>query len=141
MIFSKNRVKILSLPIHSSPQHKLVRIINLSKNTILAEKAKIADNFFSRLKGLLGKLCLATGEGLILVSCDSVHTLFMRFPIDVAFVNKENMIIKTYSCLKPWRLSAIFLNSALCLELPAGVLSVTRTQEGDHIKIEPLSCL
>lgn len=95
----------------------------------------MASNFFLRLKGLLARRSLEAGEGLILVPCDSVHTFFMRFPIDVAFVDKQNRIIKIYSRLRPWRLTAIFIKAALCLELPAGTFVSTHTQEGDKLSL------
>ena len=112
-----------------------VKIINLSKNTVLAENAEPADNFFRRLIGLMGSPCLKAGEGLILKPCNSIHTFFMRFPIDVAFIDRENKIVKIYPCLPAWRLSGIFFNSALCLELPAGTLAITRSQAGDTIQL------
>lgn len=112
-----------------------MRVINVSKNTVLAENARLAEGFFSRLKGLLGESGLTPGECLIIKPCDSIHTFFMRFVIDVAFVDKENKIIKIYACLKPGKLSGIFFNAAFCLELPSGTLSRTKTEEGNLINI------
>ncbi len=112
-----------------------MKIINLSKQAALAEEATLADTFLSRLKGLLGRQSLGAGEALMLSPCDSVHTFFMRFAIDVAFLNKQNEIIGIYPCLKPWRITRIFFKASSCLELPAGVLHATQTQLGDHIEI------
>jgi uncharacterized membrane protein (UPF0127 family) len=122
-----------------APPKNLVKIINTTKNTLLAEKAEIADNFWLRLKGLLGKNCLQPGEGLIIRPCTSIHTLFMRFPIDAVFVDKQNKAIKAYCALSPWRSSAMFFNSSLCIELPAGTLNTSRTEKGDDVQIVPLS--
>lgn len=112
-----------------------MKIINLSKNTVIAKDVKIADNLLSRLKGLLGKPALNTQEALILKPCNSIHTCFMRFAIDAAFINRHNQIIKVYSSLKPWRISGIFFNAAFCIELPPGTLTITNTREGDNISI------
>lgn len=112
-----------------------IKVINLSQNTALAEKAELANSFFRRLIGLMGRPFLKAGEGLILKPCNSIHTFFMRFPIDAAFVDRENKIVKIYSCLPAWRLSGIFFNSAFCLELPAGTLAITRSQAGDTIQL------
>lgn len=120
MIFSRNEPRL--------------KIINVSKNTTLAENAKLADNFFKRLIGLMGKANLEAGGALILKPCTSIHTFFMRFPIDVAFVDRENRIVKIYPSLPSWRLSGMFLNSVLCLELPAGTLAITHSQAGDTIQ-------
>lgn len=111
------------------------RILNLTRNSVLAEKAVIADNFFSRLQGLLGKDGLVPGEGLILKPCDSIHTFFMRFVIDAAFVDKNNRVVRLYHSLKPWRLSGVFPRAAFCIELPARTLQFSFTQEGDKIEI------
>lgn len=116
-----------------------VKIINVSKNTILAERAEIADTFWPRLKGLLGRKQLDPKTGLILKTCTSIHTLFMRFPIDAVFVDSKNRIIKTYHALPAWRLSAILFNSAFCIELPAGTLLASRSEARDYVQIIPFS--
>ena len=112
-----------------------LKILNLTRSTILAEKAVIADSLFSRLQGLLGRDSLASGEGLILKPCDSIHTFFMRFPIDVAFVDKNNRVIRLYHSLKPWRISGIFSHAAFCIELPARTLQFSFTQKGDQLEV------
>jgi len=112
-----------------------LKILNLTRNAILAEKAIIADSFFRRLQGLLGQDSLASGAGLILKPCDSIHTFFMNFPIDVVFLDRYDLAIKVYHSLPPWRMSGTFFRSALCLELPAGSLLQSRTQEGDRLQI------
>src|SRR3989338_5257016 len=114
---------------------KPVKKLNITRNTTLAENTVIADSFFSRLQGLLGKDGLASGEGLILKPCDSIHTFFMRFAIDAAFVDKNNRVIRLYHSLKPWRMSGIFPRAAYCIELPARTLQFSFTQQGDQIEI------
>lgn len=124
----------LSLPPGVLAQNKGgVKIINITRNSFLADKAGIADSLWPRLKGLLGKESLGPGEGLVIMPCGSIHTFFMRFPIDVAFIDRNQRVIRLYPSLPPWRLSGVFLNSALCLELPSGTLLSTHTQEGDEI--------
>ena len=108
-----------------------MKIINKTKNTVLAQEAIVADTVFKRIKGLLGRKDFMQGEALIIRPCNSIHTFFMRFPIDVLFVNKHNQIIKANSTLKPWRLTYIYLNAAFVIELPAGILESTFTQEKD----------
>ena len=111
------------------------RVINLTKNTVVAQNAGIADNLFSRMRGLLGRKSLNPQEGLILRPCNSIHTFFMQFPIDVVFLDRYDLAIKVYHSLPPWRMSGTFFRSALCLELPAGSLLQSRTQEGDRLQI------
>lgn len=122
-----------------APPRNPAKIINISKNTLLAERADIADTFLSRLKGLLGKNFLQPGEGLIIKPCSSIHTFFMRFPIDAVFVDKRNRVVKAYHALSPWRSSGMFFNSSLCIELPAGTLNASCTEKGDGVQITPFS--
>ncbi len=111
-------------------------IINLSKNTILAREVIVADRFFVRLKGLLGRDSLDEQEALIIKPANSIHTFFMHFAIDVVFVDKKNKIAGLRENLKPFRLTPIFPKSALVIELPAYTIQKTQTQIGDIVQIE-----
>jgi len=110
-----------------------VRIINKTKNTVLAQKASFADTPFKRMKGLLARKELEPAEGLILKPCQSIHTFFMRFAIDVVFVDRDNRIIKTISGLKPWRLSSICFPAQSCIELPEGTIASSLSSPGDFL--------
>jgi len=112
-----------------------MKIINSAKNAVLAENAIIADTFLTRAKGLLGRKDFKQGEALVIRPCNSIHTFFMRFPIDVLFVDKENKIIRATPSLRPYRLSRVCFNSVFAVELPAGTLELTSTQEGDTLLI------
>lgn len=83
--------------------------------------------------GLLPKSSLGAGEGLWLSPCTSVHTFFMRFAIDVAFLDRECRVIKVYSAMKPWRLSFIHISAAGALEASAGALAEVR--KGEVLKV------
>lgn len=113
-----------------------MKIINKSKNIILAEEAILAASLFKRMRGLLGKKELRLGEALILKPCNSVHTFFMHFAIDVLFVNRDNCVIKAISGLKPFRLTRIYYNAVFAIELSAGVIQSTSTCPGDLLSIE-----
>lgn len=112
-----------------------MQILNQTQNTILAEKVIIADTPFKRIKGLLGKKDFKPGEALIIKPCNSIHTLFMRFPIDVLFVDKNNRVIKAISSLKPFCLTYIYLAASFAIELPSGTILASHTQLGDHLSI------
>jgi len=111
-------------------------VINLSKNTVLVKKVIIADRFYSRLKGLLGRDSLDEQEGLVIKPANSIHTFFMRFSIDVLFANKENKIVGLRENVKPFKLIPPFLKAFLVVELPANTVQKTKTQIGDIIQIE-----
>ncbi|WP_416394982.1 DUF192 domain-containing protein [Allohahella sp. A8] len=78
-----------------------------------------ADTFFGRLRGLMGKASLPEGEALMFTPCSSVHTFFMRFAIDVVYLDKERRIVKICEQLKPWRMSLCF-GARSVVELNAG---------------------
>jgi uncharacterized membrane protein (UPF0127 family) len=110
-----------------------VKIINQTKNTVLAEDAVIADTLSLRLKGLLGKNELKRGQALILYPCNSIHTFFMRFPIDVIFVDRKNKVVFLKNNLLPWRLSPILPKAKFVIEFPSGAITETKTTCGDEI--------
>jgi hypothetical protein len=72
---------------------------------------------------------------MVIAPTSAVHTFFMRFPIDVAFVTRDGRVLKTYAALAPWRIAAAFRAHAV-VELPAGTLSRCDTIPGDTLIIE-----
>lgn len=112
-----------------------MKIINKTKNTLLAEVAILADTFFKRMVGLLGRKEFKQGEALVLKPCNSIHTFFMRFAIDVIFVDEQNKIIEAISHLKPFRLTRIYWLSLLAIELPAGMIKSSNTQKNDLLAV------
>lgn len=113
-------------------------VFNKTKNILIADKIEIAKTPFSRMKGLLFKKSISRNEGMLFYNTSSIHTFFMQFPIDVAFVNKERKIIKIYHSLYPNRL-AFSLFSYFTLELAAGILKETQAQQGDTIEWKIIS--
>ena len=113
-----------------------VQIVNISKGIVIASKAQIATSMGQRMKGLLGRKGLAPDEALVLKPCSSIHTFFMRFPIDVLFVDKNVQIVRLIQNMPPYRFSPFVWASYLAIELPAGKISQTNTQIGDRIRIQ-----
>ncbi|MBI2609120.1 MAG: DUF192 domain-containing protein [Deltaproteobacteria bacterium] len=110
------------------------RIENKKEGKIVAEKAMLADTFFSRLKGLLGTKKLDKGEALILEPCQSVHTFFMKYDLDIIFLNKENIVIGVAEHLKPNRLSAFYRHASKAVELPSGSIVEGRVTVGEKLE-------
>ena len=110
--------------------------VNLRTGTTLATNVKVADNLFTRMKGLLGKKGLPIGEALWIKPCFSVHTFFMKFPIDIVFLNKTNQVIAAVSNLTPNRMTRLYPRSFSVLELPPGTIVASNTVIGDKIGIE-----
>jgi hypothetical protein len=112
-----------------------MKIFNKTKGTALADEAVLADTLFLRMKGLLDKKNIKKGQALILKPCDSIHTFFMRFAIDVIFVDQKHRVDLAISCLKPWRLSPLCWRAKLAIEFPCGVIQDSHTEKGDEITI------
>jgi uncharacterized membrane protein (UPF0127 family) len=94
---------------------------------------EVADSGPKRNKGLLGREGLSSGEGLWIIPCESVHTFWMRFPIDLVYLDSKKRVQKLVSALPAWRLSAC-LRAHSVLELPAGTIRITQTQPGDTLE-------
>ncbi len=113
-----------------------VQIFNVAKGAVITQQAKLAVSSGQRMKGLLGQDSLAANEALILKPCFSIHTFFMRFAIDVLFLDKNMQIVRLIQNMPPNRLSPIVWASKMAIELPAGKISQTNTQIGDTIEIK-----
>lgn len=108
---------------------------NATRSTVLATAAEAADSSAKRRKGLLGRDSLPSGEGLWIVPCEAVHSFFMKFPIDVIYLDRHRCVRKVTRRLVPWRMSAC-LTAHSVLELPAGKADETGTQRGDQLIFE-----
>jgi hypothetical protein len=91
----------------------------MKSQRVLGIKVVMAQRFWPRLRGLLGKRALATGEALLLSPCSNVHTCFLRFAIDIVFLNKAGDVVAIHAGVRPWRVR--FAREAYsCLELASG---------------------
>ncbi len=113
-----------------------LQALNATRGTLLAVRLEAARTGASRRKGLLGRECLQPGAGLWIAPCESVHTFFMKFPIDLVYLDRKHQVRKVRSSVGPWRLSAC-LTAKSVLELPAGTIRESRTAPGDAIEIAP----
>jgi uncharacterized protein len=112
-----------------------VRIANLTRDRELGDKIEVANTSAKRRAGLLKHSGLAPGEGLWIVPCESVHTFFMKFPIDLVYLDRNRVVRKVRHAVKPWRLSACLLAHSV-LELPAGAARASGTRVGDRLEVD-----
>jgi len=112
-------------------------IINTTRDTRLALTAETARTFRQRLVGLLGRSGLTVGEALILQPCQSVHMFFMRFPLDLVFLDRTGTVIHLITALPPGRVSPCIRSAYTVIELPAGTIATTRTAVGDRVEFGP----
>jgi uncharacterized protein len=109
------------------------RVTNLTRNTLLADRARRADTFAGRLLGLMGRSTLPVGEGLWLTPSTGIHTFFMRLPIDALVLDASLAVIEVYAVLVPWRVSRMHRGALGVLELPAGIAEASGTRPGDRL--------
>ena len=107
---------------------------NADRETVLGEAIEVAATSAQRAKGLLGRDALAAGEGLLFKRCSSLHTLFMRFAIDIAFISKEGKVLKLSHAVPPFRVCVAPLRAHYALELPAGSLEASGTKVKDTLR-------
>jgi len=112
-----------------------MKAVNLTTQKELAGNLTVAGTAFSRMRGLLGKTFLPAGDGLWIKPCKGVHTFGMKFPIDVVFLDKGNIVIATIRELSPNRLTPLFFKASSVLELPTSIIEATRVAVGDRIDI------
>jgi len=115
-----------------------LQVSNLTRNTVLATYMEVADSGAKRNKGLLGRESLFPGEGLWIIPCEAVHTFWMRFPIDLVYLDSKKRIRKLRGEVRPWRLSAC-ISAHSVLELPSGTIRDTRTEPGDTLEFSAAS--
>lgn len=101
----------------------------------LASKATVARTFPARLQGLLGRPGLSDGEAMIFPQCNAIHTLGMRFPIDVLFVDRAFRVVAVRSHLQPWRLAGPVPGAWAVVETACGTLARLGVQVGDELQV------
>lgn len=110
---------------------------NRTRQAFLATELSVADTHWRRFRGLLGTRPegFEFGRGLWIVPCRGVHTLAMRYPIDVVYLDREQTVVYVAENVQPWRFTAVKLAAATVLELPCHTVWNTGTLVGDQIEI------
>lgn len=110
------------------------RIANETRGTLVAEDVRVADGIWSRFWGLMGRKSLPEGSGLLLRPSSSIHTAFMRFPIDLVFLDRALRVVKVVPEMKPFR-AAVAFGAHSVLELNAGAAAEAQVQTGDQLRL------
>ncbi len=108
---------------------------NETTGAVIAQETSIAESWWPRFRGLMMHGPLAEGEALLINPCSSVHMFFMRIPLDIVFLDKENRVVKIISSLKQWRIALGGKGAHSALEMAAG--SATGVSVGDKLVFEP----
>jgi uncharacterized protein len=112
-------------------------VLNRTRGAQVVTRLEVADTFWSRFRGLMGRnvSSFRSGDGLWIIPCSGVHTCFMNFPIDVLYLDGNRRVVHIEERLKPWRVGRMNLRTHSVLELPANTARETGTTIGDQIEI------
>ncbi len=127
-----DRSRVTIPAVVASSRFTLVR----DDGSVVCESCRLAGTFVSRFRGLLGKSGLASGEGLLIRPAGSIHTFFMRFAIDVVFLDRSGVVVKLVADLRPWRV-ALARGGRDALELGAGEVERIGLRKGDRLALRP----
>jgi uncharacterized protein len=97
---------------------------------VVADHVEVADSVLSRFRGLMFRDHLPEGHGLALRPCKSIHMFFMRFPLDVVFVDGDGRVVRVLDAIRPWRMSSMVRGAKAAIELPAGTAARTGVRPG-----------
>lgn len=113
-----------------------VKVFDTTSQSVIGHRIAVADTSFTRMFGLLGRSSLDAGEGLWITPSSGVHTLGMRFPIDVIGLDKDRKVTRLWRTLVPQRLTAVSLSVRSVIELPAGAIDQCGVALGDALQID-----
>jgi uncharacterized protein len=116
-----------------------IQIFNQTRDRLLADRGELARSFWARGRGLMGRAALPQGFALVIYPESSIHTFFMRIPIDVLFVGRDHRVVALREAMPPSRLFAGVApwRGQYVIEMPAGVIAATGTQIGDQLVVTP----
>jgi uncharacterized membrane protein (UPF0127 family) len=116
------------------PSSMVGALRNASSPRVVAGTVELAVTRATRRRGLLGRDGLADGHALLIAPCSSIHTWFMRFPIDVIFVKRDGLVLKTRAAIPAWRM-AFGWGAYAVVELPAGAVAQAGVAAGDRLEL------
>ncbi|NPV27629.1 MAG: DUF192 domain-containing protein [Firmicutes bacterium] len=115
-----------------------MELYNVTRQVTLASQVELANTFWRRCRGLLGRPEMPHGSGLLLTPCRAIHTCFMRFAIDVLFVDREFQVLFVIEEMQPFVISPKIPEAKMVIELPAGTVRSSNTRVGDLLKLTAL---
>jgi hypothetical protein len=124
--------------LHTGAQGSMECVVrNASRGTVLADRVAVAATAVARMRGLLGTGELPPQRGLLLRPCRQVHSFFMRYALDLVFIDRADRVVATLPGFARNRISPFVSTAAAVLELPAGTLDETPAATGDRLDIVP----
>lgn len=118
---------------------RFLRIRDATRDTVVADRCRVAESIVQRIFGLHLVPRLQSGEGLLLPGSTTIDTTFMSYPIDLVFVDRSRRVTRIVPDLPPWRMVLRTGGGRDCIELPAGTAAQSGVQAGDELAFTPLS--
>ncbi len=115
---------------------RVVTVTDQTREIVIGNQIKVANTSLSRMLGLLGQRGLNAGEGLWIKPSSGVHTVGMKFTIDVIGLDKELRVVRLWPRLVPFRVTAVSLKVRSVIELGAGRIAECRVQLGDQLRVQ-----
>jgi uncharacterized membrane protein (UPF0127 family) len=109
-------------------------ILKKENGEVIARNMKIATTMFERMKGLMFSEDLPDCDAFLIKPCNSIHTFFMLYPLDVLFLDSDFRVVKSIRNIKPWRMTWLYLKSSQVLEMKAGSLN-EELSVGDKLEV------
>ena len=109
-------------------------LVNERTGSVVATDLELASDSRARNRGLLGRSGIAPGAVMIIAPCNAIHTFFMRFTIDIVFVDRQGQVLKVYPSVHPWRVRAA-ISAFAALELASGSIDLVKIAAGDRLAI------
>lgn len=116
--------------------YNLISLTRSDDGHVVLSDVQVADTFWARFRGLMGRAPALFTHSLLIEPCSSVHTCFMRFPIDVVFLSESGLVLRTLAAMKPWRFSPVVVGAKSVLECPVGTIESCALRPGDVVVID-----
>jgi uncharacterized protein len=115
---------------------RVVKVVNETRGTVIGERVEVADTSMTRMVGLLGRTGVDAGAGLWIKPSSGVHTIGMKFPIDVIGLNGKREVIKLWQNLVPYRITSVSGRLRSVVELAAGQIADCKVELGDVLQFD-----
>lgn len=113
----------------------MLRVENVTRKVVLVDRGQVANDVWTRFKGLIGVRDLPRGDGLAIIPCNGVHCMFMSIPIDILYVAPDHRVVAMDPMMKPWAVGRFYRGVHYVVELPAGTIRETNTAVGDQLAV------
>jgi hypothetical protein len=110
-----------------------IRVMNKTRESVLGSRVQLADRWWERVRGFLGRSRPDGGEGILLSPCRAIHMIGMSFPLDVLFLDRDGAVVAMYPGLRPGKMTRFHRRASYALELQEGSIEASGTRMADRV--------